>query len=46
MAITLAYWRSLVGETNPTSDFVLAQEFTGAMQLPPIQWVKSRKHFI
>jgi DNA invertase Pin-like site-specific DNA recombinase len=43
MAITLAYWRGLVGEPNPTSDFVLAQEFAVTMQLPPLQWVEEQE---
>ena len=43
MAITLVYWRSLMDETNPTSDFVLTQKFAGAMQLPPLQWVEEQE---
>ena len=43
MAITLAYWRGLLGETNSTSAFVLAQKFAGAMQLPPLQWVEEQE---
>lgn len=43
MAVTLAYWRGLVGKTNPTSDFVLAQKFAGARQLLPLQWVEEQE---
>lgn len=43
MAITLAYWRGLTGETDPAPDFVLAQEFAATRQLPPIQWVEEQE---